>query len=169
MAIINEQSHLTVKEKHTEAKKYCTGCLKFDKREGKCLALTELYPLWGKEDECWSRVESPYKWKQSLKDIESYAEGTGMTPTQERWSGFISLEVMRMDKLIDQLPEDQKRTGNMPSSAEILEVLLEDQRRGKGGGGEKNKDGSAFGPQQLKDNRLQHRKLNPKKWNGWHE
>lgn len=159
---------LTAKEKMVEAKKYCTGCLKFDKREGKCLALTELYPLWGQEEDCWSRVESPYQWKKSLQDIEGYATGTGMTPTQERWSGFISAELMRMEKLIEDLPEEHMPGIRKPTSAEIQEIYLEDQKRGKGGGGEKNKDGSSFGPQQLKDNRMQHRKLNPKRWNGWH-
>lgn len=160
---------LTIREKQAEAKEYCKGCLKFDNREGKCLAFTELYPMWGKDEECWSRVESPYAWKKSLEDIESYAVGTGMTPTQERWREFISGELMRMDKLIDLLPEDKKKINGMPSNEEIAEILYEDQRRGKGGGGEKNKDGSSFGPQQLKDNRMNHRKLNPKKWSGWHD
>lgn len=134
----------------------CISCLKYDKENNKCLVFTELYQDWGK-GECWSKEEDPIEWQRTLKQLEEYNNCGGKTHTHKRWLKSIREEIERVKPLV------QRAT-----YLEIMEAYKEDNRRGSGGGGEKaDRTNKAFGPQQMKDNRFAHRKLNPKKWSDW--
>lgn len=136
---------------------YCQGCLKFNEEQGTCLAFKELWTEWKSADElCWSREEDPKKMLEMLNEVDIYRD-TGHDPRRGPNDWRTQIKVLRPK--IEALVAEQ-------TNKEIAEVYLEDQKRGKGGGGEKNKDGSAFGPQEHKDNRFLHRNRKGD-WSGW--
>lgn len=144
---------------------YCNGCYKYDKKANKCLAFKELYPHWhdySEDVDCWGRVDDPREWMQVIRDVEKHQklkekQISSISAAQRRWMAYTDKQKPKLIREINKI-----------ENKEIELAMMEDQKRGKGGGGEKNMDGSAFGPAQMKDNRFPHRKNNPKKWNGWH-
>ena len=136
---------------------YCKGCLKFNEEDQTCLAFKELWPEWNKPGtECWSREENPKAMLDMLDIVDGYSQNGYNTQAPNGWRQEVKALKPKLQAML-----------NEQMNQDIHDVYMEDQKRGKGGGGEKNKDGSAFGPQELKDNRFVHRRMNKNDWGGW--
>lgn len=154
---ITREQRLELRRKALE---YCKDCVKLN--NDKCMVLKELFHTWSMDKDCWAKETDPVKYLQSLEQIENYNSIAGAN-YQSKW---IEEEKLRMNNLIRAKEEEKKEK----AYEDLKQVYMEEVNRKnvKKGGGESNKDGSAFGPQQMKDNRFQYRKQNPEKWNEWY-
>lgn len=143
---------------------YCNGCLKFNAAKRKCKVLTDPFPLWSDKEKvrhnhsCWAREENPVKLAGELEQTIDYQlandPGRGCLYSEKVTSAREEIEALRKitDKEFDEVRSESDRTG-FPWIYAM--------------GGSSNKDGSMFGKESQKDNRMMHRKLDPKRedWN----
>lgn len=137
---------------------YCLGCLRYNAEKKECNALRELWdPSTGKE--CWSRTTSRTQMIQELEAMKAYNEHYHEGKTTRYYE--IEKQIKSLRSELEEDPEEVQGIGDWE------EVYKSEQKRGKPGGGEKNMDGSPFGPNEMRDNRFMHRRRNPKKYSGW--
>lgn len=136
---------------------YCNGCLKFNAGRRECRVLKKPFPLWTEKEkagrECFSREENPHKLSQEVKDMMRYATSADSShPNHHKYKN----ELDRLSK-ITSADVEGARTESMKTGYPWIQ--------GGGGGGEKGE--SQFGKEAFKDNRLVHRKHDPKRedWN----
>jgi hypothetical protein len=153
-----------MKPEHVEkVLEYCNGCLRFNAGKRQCHAFKDPFPLWTKKERlrhnnaCFSRQESAEAYKKEMQDVLKYQMDVSPAALMDsRTQKKVEAEIKKADKII---------------AADVNEARSENQRTGfpwiYAMGGSSNKDGSQFGKESQKDNRMMHRKRDPKRedWN----
>jgi hypothetical protein len=134
--------------------------MRFNAAKRQCSAFTSPFPLWTKKEQrkhkgqCFSRQVTAEAYKKEQEQILHYGHEASNTSSKHIQS--VEKEIKRADALI---------------AADINDSQGENQRTGfpwiYAMGGSSNKDGSMFGKESAKDNRMMHRKRDPKRedWN----